>query len=80
MLDAIRTADREGLRPGNDYLDKLEAIVSEFHRLTASGQQPDPGLLIDFDLLLTDAVLIYAFHLISCRINPELTIRRSERN
>jgi murein L,D-transpeptidase YcbB/YkuD len=71
LLAAIRKADREGLRPGDYHLQKIEAILSQYLRTSQSMKKPDPHQLIDLDLLLTDAFLIYGSHLLGGRINPE---------
>ena len=71
LIDAIRDADREGLRPGDYHLDKIEAILSELQHKPGLWKQPDLGQLVDLDLLLSDAFLIYGAHLLSGRINPE---------
>ena len=71
LLNAIRGADREGLRPGDYHLGKIEAILSELHQLPELGKKPNPHQIVDFDLLLTDAFLIYSSHLISGRTDPE---------
>jgi murein L,D-transpeptidase YcbB/YkuD len=71
LLDVIRDADREGLKPADYHLDKIEAILSELHHKPGLWKQPDPEQLVDLDLLLTDAFLIYGAHLLSGRINPE---------
>jgi murein L,D-transpeptidase YcbB/YkuD len=71
LLDAIRDADREGLKPADYHLDKIEAILSELHHKPKFWKQPDPSLLVNLDLLLTDAFLVFGSHLLSGRINPE---------
>ncbi|UCE51491.1 MAG: peptidoglycan-binding protein, partial [Desulfobacterales bacterium] len=71
LLNAIRHADREGLRPGDYHLGKIDAILSELHQTPELWEQPSPRQLIDLDFLLTDAFLIYSSHLIGGRINPE---------
>ncbi len=71
LLNAIRHADREGLRPGDYHLEKIEAILSELHQTPKLWEQPHPRQLVDLDLLLTDAFLIYGSHLLAGRINPE---------
>jgi len=71
LLKAIRQADREGLRPGDYHLEKIEAILSELHKTPRFWKKPSPRQLVDLDLLLTDAFLIYGSHLLAGRINPE---------
>jgi len=71
LLNAIRRADDEGLRPGDYHLGKIEAILTELQPTPKSGEQPNLPRLVDLDLLLTDAFLIYGSHLLAGRINPE---------
>jgi murein L,D-transpeptidase YcbB/YkuD len=46
-------------------------LLSEIQQTRKIFKSPDPRLLADIDLLLTDAFLIYGSHLISGRIHPE---------
>ena len=72
LLNAILRADREGLRPGDYHLEKIKAIVSELRQIYELGWKPNLHQIVDLDLLLTDAFLIYGSHLISGRTNPEI--------
>jgi len=71
LLEAIRSADREGLRPADYHLEKIETILSEMTQTPAAGKTLSPRQLVDLDLLLTDAFLIYGAHLIAGRVDPE---------
>ena len=71
LLKAIREADREGLRPGDYHLEKIEAVLSELQKTPKFRKGPDLWQLADLDLLLTDAFLIYGSHLLAGRIDPE---------
>jgi murein L,D-transpeptidase YcbB/YkuD len=71
LLNAIRRADREGLRPGDYHLEKIEAILSELRQTPEVGKKPNLHQVVDLDLLLTDAFLICGSHLVSGRTNPE---------
>ncbi len=71
LLQAILTADREGLRPDDYHRNKIEHLLSEIRQTRRIFRPPNPRLLVDLDLLLTDAFLIYGSHLIAGRINPE---------
>jgi murein L,D-transpeptidase YcbB/YkuD len=70
LLETVRSADREGLRPSDYHLTAVEALLGEGadrrgrRRWTVTE-------LADLDLLLTDAFLIYGSHLLSGRVNPE---------
>lgn len=71
LLDSIRSAGREGLRPADYHLEGIEAIMSEIGRTAAAGKTFSPRQLVDLDLLLTDAFLIYGAHLLAGRVDPE---------
>ncbi|GIX48544.1 MAG: murein L,D-transpeptidase [Candidatus Tectimicrobiota bacterium] len=64
LVAAIRDAEREGLDPGAYHLRQLEAL------LAAARQHPQPALLTDLDLLLTDAFLTYGAHLLAGKVDP----------
>ncbi|WP_306535915.1 murein L,D-transpeptidase [Geobacter sp.] len=66
LVEALRQADAEGLRSGDYHLEQIET------GLAAARQQPYlPETLADLDLLLTDAWLLYASHLLAGHVNPE---------
>ena len=83
LVAAIRIADREGLRPADYHLRRIEAALGMLPDMHRETQPIDPRLLVDLDLLLTDAFLIYGFHLLDGRldaesIDPEWHIESSE--
>jgi murein L,D-transpeptidase YcbB/YkuD len=69
LLKAIREADREGLRPSDYHLVRIEFILKEMRQ--NQEQQTNLSRIVDLDLLLTDAFLLYGSHLLAGRINPE---------
>ncbi|MFH1934926.1 MAG: L,D-transpeptidase family protein [Pseudomonadota bacterium] len=71
LINAIHEADREGLRPDDYHLSCIEAIVSEIRQHQSQRKSFNPRRLVDLDLLLSDAFLVYASHLLAGRINPE---------
>lgn len=71
FLNVIQKAEEHGLRPADYHLNKVENLLSEIRKKRKIFSPPDPRLLVDLDLLLTDAFLIYGSHLVSGRINPE---------
>ena len=71
LINAIHEADREGLRPDDYHLSCIEAIVSEIRQHQSQRKSYNPRRLVDLDLLLSDAFLVYASHLLAGRINPE---------
>jgi murein L,D-transpeptidase YcbB/YkuD len=71
LINAIHEADREGLRPDDYHLSSIEALVSEIRQNPSQRESLTPRSLVDLDLLLSDAFLVYASHLLAGRINPE---------
>jgi murein L,D-transpeptidase YcbB/YkuD len=68
LLNAIQKAEEQGLWSVDYHLSKIEGLLSGTRTIF---KLPNPRLLVDLDLLLTDAFLIYGSHLVSGRINPE---------
>ncbi|MDX1644460.1 MAG: L,D-transpeptidase family protein [Thermoanaerobaculia bacterium] len=64
LVEAIRSAARDGVAPGDYHLGAIEEILA---RLPSA---PDAGALTDLELLLTDAFLVAAAHLVSGRVDP----------
>jgi len=74
LVASIRQADDDGLRPDAYHLKRIAALMTET-RLDLMADQPElPEKLADLDLLLTDAFLLFGFHLSNGCVNPE-TIR-----
>jgi murein L,D-transpeptidase YcbB/YkuD len=71
LLAVIGESDREGLRPSDYHLMRLKALIKEARQKQSNGQPLDMELLVDLDLLLTDAFLLLASHLLAGRVNPE---------
>ncbi|MCG6923538.1 MAG: L,D-transpeptidase family protein [Acidobacteria bacterium] len=69
LVTALRVATREGLDPAAYHLDRLEALLAgrSEERLTPG---PSPSFRVDLDLLLSDAFLLHASHLLSGRVEP----------
>lgn len=83
LIIAIWQADREGLHPEDYHLRRIETALTSLRGARHAGPPVDPRLLVDLDLLLTDAFLIYGFHLLEGRLNsgsmdPEWHIEPSE--
>jgi len=67
LLEAIQGAEREGLRSADYHGVTIEKRL----RATGGGTRRwSTAELIDLDLLLTDAYLIYASHLLAGRVDP----------
>jgi len=71
LVRAISRADREGLKPEHYHLAKIERILGEVGKNRGRAKTVNPRTLVDLELLLTDAFLLYGSHLLSGRINPE---------
>jgi murein L,D-transpeptidase YcbB/YkuD len=83
LVGAIMVADANGLRPGDYHLSRIQALARHLPGELEAGGAVAPHMLVDLDLLLTDAYLVYASHLLNGHINPETTdpewhIERSE--
>ncbi len=74
FVQALQDANLEGLRGADYHLDSIKSLLGELRMQQAGGRQPEAAMFADLDLLLTDAFLIYASHLLNGRVNPE-TIR-----
>ncbi|HEX3033749.1 MAG TPA: L,D-transpeptidase family protein [Thermodesulfobacteriota bacterium] len=72
LTNEIRQADREGLRPNDYHLDKIETILNDVHKKQIEKKLLNPSELADLDLLLTDAFLTFSSHLLAGCTNPEL--------
>lgn len=71
LIKAISKADHEGLTPYDYHLQKIENILNEVNQNIQKKIPVNLRRLVDLDLLLTDAFLIYGAHLLRGRINPE---------
>lgn len=70
LVAAVRAADREGLRPADYHLERLDALMAAVERAWQESGSADPQMLVDLDLLLTDAFLVYGSHLVGGRQDP----------
>jgi murein L,D-transpeptidase YcbB/YkuD len=71
LVTAIGHADREGLRPADYHLDRLQTTLGEIRKNQQKNLPFNPHRLADLDLLATDAFLILGSHYLVGRINPE---------
>lgn len=70
LLGALRSADREGLRPADYHLAAIDALIARL-RPAAGGAIPAMSSDADeLDLLLSDAFFLYASHLTAGRVSP----------
>ncbi len=67
LFNAIKTIDKDGLRPDDYHFTIIEQLRSQI----GSGTSSDPVLLADFDILLTDSLIRLGYHLIFGKVDPE---------
>ncbi|RDV24094.1 murein L,D-transpeptidase [Alteromonas aestuariivivens] len=64
-LELIGESGAEGLSPQDYHYDTISRFLNDIR------QSPDEALQAQFDILLTDAVMTYATHLIRGKVNPQ---------
>lgn len=68
FISLIEGAETEGLRPSDYHLNDIKATLGKIQ--TSSGSV-GPNILARFDLLLTDAFILYVSHLLDGRVEPQ---------
>lgn len=71
LVKKLEGAYEEGLRPRDYHLDAIQKTLYKVKDNIKAKKPLHLGRLADLELLLTDAFLLYASHLLSGRINPE---------
>ncbi len=71
LVNCLAKADLEGFDPQDYHLIEILANLSKIRGNQKEKRPLNPRRLVDLDLLLTDAFLIYGSHLLSGRVNPE---------
>jgi len=71
LLDLLRSADEHGLCPEDYHLVRIEAVVELAADYRRYGILFDPVYMARLDLLLTDAFLLYAAHLVEGRVDAD---------
>ena len=71
LIRAIIEAELEGLRSEDYHRSSIEKLLIDIGDDQAADKTPDPDKFTDFDLLLTDAFLLYGSHLSKGRVNPK---------
>ena len=71
LVESIRQADDDGLRPDAYHLKRIDELMAETQFEWITNQPKHPEKLADLDLLLTDAFLLLGSHLSNGRVNPE---------
>lgn len=68
FIKVVEDAESEGLQPGDYHLGDINIMLTE---ITGGNQSTNPEILATFDLLLTDAFILYVSHLINGRLEPQ---------
>jgi murein L,D-transpeptidase YcbB/YkuD len=71
LVDALRAADRDGLRPADYHITAIDKQLSLLRPAPRAAGTTPAGNPTDLDLLLSDAFFLYANHLTSGRVKPE---------
>jgi L,D-transpeptidase YcbB len=70
LILAISGAHREGLRPEDYHLENLSLLMEHINESWKNKKNLNAHLLVDLELLCTDAFLIYAAPLFAGKVNP----------
>jgi len=71
LISAITNSYRDGLHPDDYHFNAISDILSTIRDKQQNNQSLDHLLLVDLDLLLTDAFLVLGSHLLGGRVNYE---------
>lgn len=71
LITEIKGAHDEGLRPDDYHLTTILFLIETIKNKQNLENTVNPELWADLDLLLTDAFMLYASHLLAGRVNPE---------
>lgn len=71
LINEIKGAEQEGLRPEDYHLIEIESILNDVLKNQERDVALNPRRLVDLEFLLTDAFLIYGSHLLAGKVNPE---------
>jgi len=66
----LRRADGHGLRPADYHVATIDSLRNVLRAAVAAGRPMDSRTLADFELLCTDAFLLYGAHLLGGRVDP----------
>jgi murein L,D-transpeptidase YcbB/YkuD len=70
LIRELEQAGDEGLRPEDYHIHVLQSLTSDLRAQQSGEEPPSVAKLADLDLLLTDAFLMYASHLVNGKVNP----------
>ncbi|MBU1882582.1 L,D-transpeptidase family protein, partial [bacterium] len=71
LINAIHEGLREALSPNDYHITQIRSINELFKDQKNLPKQDRFRLLVDLELLCTDAFLVYGSHLLAGRVNPE---------
>jgi murein L,D-transpeptidase YcbB/YkuD len=83
LIAVLRDAGRDGLPPGDYHVEVLDSLRTALRRSDRSDRGLNERRLADFELLCTDAFLLYGRHLLQGRVDaveltPTWTLGRRE--
>ena len=70
LLQKLRQAEREGIKPTVYHLSSIEQLVTALGRHDSHDQSQNLHTWVDLELLLTDAFFMYGSHVLTGQINP----------
>lgn len=71
LLEAINSARKDGLKPDDYHRNEITRRLTNLKEDKKNGLPTNLYLLVDLDLLMTDAFFLYASHLLNGRVHPE---------
>ncbi len=71
LLEAIRGAADDGLNPKDYHVETIDSLLQRLQLRLKARAPVEIDELFNLEILLTDAFLLYANHLLSGRLNPE---------
>ena len=70
LLQVVRRAEREGMKPPVYHLPKVEHLMAELGRRHPDERSQNLDSWVDLELLLSDAFFMYGSHVLTGQINP----------
>ena len=70
LLAVLRDAHHDGLRPADYHVSTIDSLARHLRGQRREGQPMGARALADFELLCTDAFLLYSAHLLGGRVDP----------
>ena len=71
LLAYIHSVRKDGLNPYDYHLVNLELLLNRLKAYASKDNRVPPDLLVDTEILLTDAFLLLGSHLLAGRVDPE---------